>query len=79
MDTDERQLIKTTLEIAKENNQLLKKLLRKERWAQAMRILYWLIILGSILATYYYLQPYIESAVGIYGNVDETLKILDGL
>jgi hypothetical protein len=76
MDTDIREMLKQNLELARENNRMLKKLIRKERWASLMRILYWLVILGVTLATYYYLQPYIEDAIGLYDNVGERIDDL---
>ncbi len=58
--TDTREQLKKLLELTEENNKFLKRMDRRSKWASVGRIIYWLIILGSIIGAYYYLQPYMS-------------------
>jgi len=60
MDGEERQLLEKTFELAKENNKMLRKIRRGQKWASFMRMVYWIIIIGVSIGAFYYLQPYIE-------------------
>jgi hypothetical protein len=48
-------------ELVKENNEILSGLLRRERISNFFRIMYWIIILGTIFGVYYYVQPVVQS------------------
>ncbi len=57
--------IKRIRELTEENNQILRKMRRSQKIASAMRTLYWLIIIGITIGAFYYLQPYLESMLGV--------------
>ena len=60
MDQNEKRILRETLEIAKENNEMLKKMRRGQFIGNVARIFYWVIILGASFGAYYFIQPYIE-------------------
>jgi hypothetical protein len=66
MTPEERELLKRTLSVAEENNELLRKIQRSMRLARFMTLLYWLFIVGAFAGAYYVVKPYIESAMTIY-------------
>ena len=74
MEPDEREMLKKTLELAQENNKMLYAIRRGMFWGRIMRVVYWIVIIGAALGVYYYISPYINSAVGAYGNVKVDLK-----
>lgn len=43
-----------------ENHEVLKTIRRQQYLSAAVRLLYWLIVLGFIGGTYYFLSPFIE-------------------
>ena len=55
--------------LAKENNKILKKLRNNMRMGTIMRILYWGVIIGSMLGAYYYLQPFIKPLLDTYDTL----------
>ncbi len=69
MDQELRDLLEKNLQISEENNELLKKLYRSQKWSQFMSIMYWVLIIGITFGTYYYLQPYIETLLGTYTDL----------
>ncbi|MFA6270090.1 MAG: hypothetical protein WC657_02680 [Candidatus Paceibacterota bacterium] len=74
MTPEEREMLKKTLELAQENNDMLRSVKRGMFWGRVIKIAYWLIIIGAAVGVYYYITPYIDSAVGAYGNVKVDLK-----
>ena len=67
--TDTKRLIQRTLKLSEENNKLLRKMRRSMRWGQVFTAFYWLVIAGTAVSVYYFIQPFIESALS-------TLQIL---
>lgn len=74
MQPEEKEMLKKTLELAQENNIMLHSIRRGMRWGRIMKIVYWIIIIGAAVGVYYYITPYIDSAVSAYGNVKGDLK-----
>ena len=68
-DADERKILL-------ENNQMLHKLLRAQHWATAWSVLRWVIIIGISIASYYYLQPYLDQMLKIYQQIQPQLQNL---
>ena len=63
-------LVTENLRVARQNNELLQKIRRGMIIGRLFSALYWLIILGSALGIYFYLQPYIEG----FGDFSEQIK-----
>lgn len=63
-------------ELLKENNKLLKKLVRSQRWSSITRAVYWIIIIAVTLGLYYYVQPYIDNARGLYDRIEDRIDFL---
>ena len=68
MDPEEKELLEKSVEIAEENNEILKKMQRSMRWTRIMYTVYWLFIIGSAVGAYYLIQPYINAITGTYGG-----------
>jgi len=84
MTPEERELLKRTLSVAEENNELLRKIQRSMRLARFMTLLYWMFIIGAFAGAYYFIQPYIESAFSLYqgarqspGNLNEIIDFIN--
>jgi len=69
MDPDEKKILEETLELSKENNKILKKLRTAMQVSRLFKIVYWTIIIGSMLGAYYYFQPLIDNLAGAYEGV----------
>lgn len=74
MTPEEKEMLKKTLELAQENNEMLHSMKRSLFWNRIIRILYWLIIIGAAVGVYYYIDPYINSAIDAYGNIKGDIK-----
>ena len=78
-DNETKELLEKEIEIAQENNKILKKIQRGMRLGNFFSILYWLFILGTAVGAYYFLQPFIESFGGILGSFSNGIDGIQGL
>lgn len=67
-------MLKKTLELAQENNKMLRSIRRGMFWGRIIRVVYWVVIIGAAIGIYYYIAPYLDSAISAYGNVKGDLK-----
>ena len=68
MDTELKALLEENLKISQENNVLLKKLRKSARIASITRALYWVVIIGLTVGSFYYLEPYLNKVKSIYDS-----------
>ena len=73
MDDDLRGLLEENLELARENNAILRKMQRSARMAQIVRVIYWVFLIGSIIGAYYYLEPFIRVITDSYDQIEQSL------
>ena len=83
MDPESKKLLEETFSLAQENNKMLHSIRRSMVLARIMSFMYWVLIIGSAVGAYYFIQPYIEQLIGIYGgaksNLDEVGSLLNNL
>ena len=73
MEIEEKKILEENLEISRESLKILKGIRRANRLNTAFKILYWLVILGIAAGVYYFLEPYIKSAMGAIQQVQQAL------
>ena len=61
-----RKMVEESRNLAEENNRLLRKIIRANRWARIFKLLYWLVIIGAMVGAYYYIQPFILDLIDVY-------------
>jgi hypothetical protein len=71
MDESTKKLLAESYAIVRENNTLLKKIDRRQRWSSYWRIFMMLLAVASALGVYYYLQPYLDQAINFYNEVEK--------
>lgn len=73
MEPDEiEQILIKTARLTEENNKILRRMQRGQRNAMLMRVLHWVVIIGSFAVLYYLIQPYIAEIQALtesYRNV----------
>lgn len=76
-------LLEENIKLAKENNKILHKIHRHIKWGRAMRIFYFILIIGSSFGAYYILQPYIDTVRESYQlmttNIREIGELVPGV
>ena len=78
MDPEVKQLLEKNLALSQENNELLKKVHKIQRWAQITRIAYWFIILGIAFGSFYFIKPFLGSITSLYsGGVSNVNNLQD--
>lgn len=63
---DLKNLVRENIRIAEDNNRLLRKIVSANRWARIFKLLYWVIIIGSMVGVYYYVQPILIDILDTY-------------
>ena len=66
MDPEIKQLLVANLEVARENKEMLQKIIRYQKWAQTTKYIYWGIIIFSSVGAYYFIQPYLGNLLNVY-------------
>jgi hypothetical protein len=74
MQPEEKEMLKKTLELTQENNRMLQYIRRSIVRGRIFKIIYWVVIIGAGIGAYYYIEPYIDTAISAYGNVKGDLK-----
>ncbi len=68
------ELLKENIEISRESLKILKGIRRANRIASAFKIFYWLVIIGSAVSAYYFLEPYIKQGLTIVSQFQEVVS-----
>jgi hypothetical protein len=79
VDTEERKLLEEALTLAKENNKMLHSMRRSMIFGRVMSFIYWALIIGSAVGAYYYIQPYIDQLLGVYGGAKSNLDSINSV
>ncbi|MDE2172705.1 MAG: hypothetical protein KGJ33_02060 [Patescibacteria group bacterium] len=77
MTPEEHSLLMRTHELAQENNAILRKMRRASLWTTIFRVIYWLILAGVGVGTYYVLQPYLMSAAKVLQQGESVINSLN--
>lgn len=73
MSPEERELLTQSIKLAEENNKMLRSMRRSARFASVLRAIYWLIILGSAFGAYYFIQPYLNTIISGYTQIQDSV------
>lgn len=79
MTPEERELLEKSVNLAEENNKILHSLRRSMRWARFMSILYWVFIIGASVGAYYFIQPYVDQMLSVYGEAKNSVDNMGSL
>jgi hypothetical protein len=67
MNPEEKRLLERTLKLSEENNEILRSIRRKFRWAILWGVIKFAVIAVPLIIGYLYLEPY-------FGSFSETFK-----
>ena len=74
MDPESKKLLEDTYALTEENNKMLHNIKRSMFLARIMSILYWLVIIGVSVGAFYFIQPYIDQLMGVYGKASGVIN-----
>ena len=78
MDPETKRLLEESLVVAKENNEMLKKVVRNQKWAAIYRTGYWFVIILFSFGAYYFVKPLMGNMLNLYsGGVSNMVNISD--
>jgi hypothetical protein len=69
MDPETREMVESTLELARENNKMLRKVRQHQQRAAVWQTLKILVAIGIAFGLFYYLQPYIDKMMQLYSSI----------
>ena len=73
------QKVDESLNIARENRKILKKLLSYRRWEAVFAVTKFVLFAIVAFGLYYYLQPYLDQGLKIYTDINGLLGGFSGL
>ena len=79
MSPEEREMLQKSVTLAEENNKMLHALTRSMMWSRFVHFIYWVLIIGSTVGAYYFIQPYIDQIIGVYGGTKGSLENVNSL
>lgn len=56
--------------MTEENNKMIRRLHNAYRISYAVSIIKWTIIIGFTIGAFYYIQPYLENILSLYGSIN---------
>jgi hypothetical protein len=65
MNPEDKALLERIYKLTEENNTILKSIHRTNKIGLAIKVLYWVVILGLSFGAFYFVQPYINSLTGV--------------
>ncbi len=69
MDPETREMIEHTLELARDNNKMLKKIRGVQKREAVWRTIKAAIAVALALGLFYYVQPYVDKVMQVYSSV----------
>ncbi|OHB05871.1 MAG: hypothetical protein A3B22_02695 [Candidatus Zambryskibacteria bacterium RIFCSPLOWO2_01_FULL_47_33] len=75
MNPEEKVLLERALKLSEENNQILRKIERRARWAVLWGFIKVAIIIVPLVVGYLYLQPLLDQALENFKSVKELLNM----
>lgn len=79
MDPESKRLLGETFRLAEENNKMLHSMRRSMRIGRIFKAVYWILIIGSAVGAYYFVQPYLEQLIGGYGSTKSSIENINTL
>ena len=79
MDPESKKLLEETYSLAKENNAMLSSIKRSMLLSRVMTVVYWVAIIGVSVGAFYFVQPYIDQLMEIYGGAKSNLDNVGSL
>jgi hypothetical protein len=77
MNPEEKLLLERSLKLSEENNQILKKMEKRFRWAMLWGFIKLAIIILPLIVGFFYIEPLLQQAVGNYSSIRELIKDID--
>ncbi|MFA7193404.1 MAG: hypothetical protein WC087_00610 [Candidatus Paceibacterota bacterium] len=74
MTPEEKRLLQETADLAKENNQILRKMRRGQFIGNIIHSLKWIILIIITIWSWVLIQPYFEKMLMMYAQIQETTE-----
>ncbi len=72
MDPEAKKLLEDIQKLTEDNNAMLHRMRAAQKRATLWSILKWVVIIGFTLGSFYFLQPYVDKVVSLYGDISST-------
>ena len=74
LEPNEEKLLEETYKIEKDNNEMLHVLYKNMIWGRVFTIFYWILILGIMIGSVYFAQPYVAKIIKVYNQASGMLQ-----
>ena len=76
MDPESKQLLQESLQLGRDNNKMLHKLRRGQKWSNYTRLVYFIFIAGLVVVSYVFTKPYVQKFMGVYNQTTSNVNNL---
>lgn len=73
-DLNNQEKLEAVYQMTLENNDILRTIRRQQYFANALRALYWLVVIGALGSAYYFVRPVVTALSNNSGKVEETVN-----
>ena len=77
MSPEERELLNKSVQLGEDNYKMLRSIRRSMHISSIVSLLYWVIIIGSAVGAYYFIQPYTNQIMNVYNEAKSNLNNLN--
>lgn len=70
-DLNNQEKLEAIYKMTLENNDILRVIRRQQYFSNALRLLYWLVVLGAIGSAYYFIRPLVTTLSSNSGKIEE--------
>lgn len=79
MDPEVKSLLKENIKLTKENNELLRKIRKYQKWSHTSKLIYWIIVILFVFGSWYFVKPYLNNLLGYYQNISNITSGIENL
>jgi cytoskeletal protein RodZ len=79
MSPEERKMLQDTLDLSRENNEILRKMRRGQFVANIIHSLKWIVLIIITIWSWLLIQPYFERMMDMYSQVQEATQSVNEL
>ena len=74
-----KQEVESLKAVTIDTNRVVHGMRRSQRWRSFFAVVWWVIIIGASVGSFYLIQPYVQKAIDAYGGIQQSSKTVQGL
>ena len=68
VDAEDKKKLDRVLALSEENNTFIRKMRKAQKNSQIFKALYWVVIIGLVVSSFYFMMPYLSMLTNLYSG-----------